>query len=124
MLWRWGHASHGGVYTPRLWMNASRSSPAHSSTIFPSATRYTSKASQRSRRPVRQGTDEAAQHRRDVGQAIHRAECAAMPLHLRCQELGGAVRLVLVEDSSGVGAHEFLVRFELGCLEANIAQID
>src|SRR6266567_7785808 len=48
----WGHASHGGVYTPRLWMNASRSSPAHSSTIFPSATRYTSKASQRTRRPV------------------------------------------------------------------------
>src|SRR5207244_9186515 len=76
------------------------------------------------RRQVRQGTDEAAQHRRDVGQAIHRAECAAMPLHLLCQGLGGAVRLVLVEDSSGVGAHEFLVRFEPGCLEATIAQID
>jgi WD40 domain-containing protein len=62
------------------------------------------------RRQVRQGTDEAAQHRRDVGQAIHRAECAAMPLHLRCQELGGAVRLMLVEDSSGVGAHVTWIR--------------
>lgn len=51
---------------------------------------------------------------------LPRAERAAMPFHLPCEEIGSVLGVVFVEDCLGVGAHEFFVGFDVGVVMMTI----
>jgi hypothetical protein len=62
-------------------------------------------------------------HRREVIASeisSPRAERAAMPFHLACEEIGSVLGVVFVEDCLGVGAHEFYVGFDVGVVMMTI----